>query len=375
MPWADATASVLSHAMQRGSLVFDVGAMRETASGGVACFRAARARRALPPLGCARRPRGALDRGGAPRGHDRRGPRERRLGGARARERGSFGARGRRAAEGGGAAERGHRGSHARGGRRAGRDSRAKAGHGAGGDLTRDPEGRPRGLSASGQGGGGLPRSHAGEAPGRCGRSRRGRAARPGRIHRRSADRQRLRGPGGGAGHPAHGPRARGDHPRERARDRARRGDPGTRSAHHTRGLRRRRRGLSRGHVAPGASHRRGRWQADARGRSRPAHDAPQKPAARVRARRGRAVRPLDSNGCAEARGPRRAGSKHPVREAGGGRLGCRTRGRAISPRAARRSGGRCDAARGTATPRGRRPPAFRAPRGRRPGRPRATGP
>src|SRR5579884_191070 len=37
--WDDARASVLSHAMQRGSLVFDVGALRETARG-PALFRA-----------------------------------------------------------------------------------------------------------------------------------------------------------------------------------------------------------------------------------------------------------------------------------------------------------------------------------------------
>jgi branched-chain amino acid aminotransferase len=35
----EARVSVLSHAIQRGSLVFDVGAMRETVAGGVACFR------------------------------------------------------------------------------------------------------------------------------------------------------------------------------------------------------------------------------------------------------------------------------------------------------------------------------------------------
>ena len=40
IPWEEARASVLSHSMQRGSLVFDVGAMRETARGGVALFRA-----------------------------------------------------------------------------------------------------------------------------------------------------------------------------------------------------------------------------------------------------------------------------------------------------------------------------------------------
>lgn len=40
VPWADARTSVLSHAMQRGSLVFDVAALYETADGGVACFRA-----------------------------------------------------------------------------------------------------------------------------------------------------------------------------------------------------------------------------------------------------------------------------------------------------------------------------------------------
>lgn len=39
VPLEDARVSVLSHAMQRGSLVFDVGALRETAQGGVACFR------------------------------------------------------------------------------------------------------------------------------------------------------------------------------------------------------------------------------------------------------------------------------------------------------------------------------------------------
>jgi branched-chain amino acid aminotransferase len=39
IPWDEARVSVLSHAMQRGSLVFDVGAMRETARGGVALFR------------------------------------------------------------------------------------------------------------------------------------------------------------------------------------------------------------------------------------------------------------------------------------------------------------------------------------------------
>ncbi|MGA3121257.1 MAG: aminotransferase class IV [Polyangiaceae bacterium] len=38
--WDDARASILSHAMQRGSLVFDVAALRETAGGGIACFRA-----------------------------------------------------------------------------------------------------------------------------------------------------------------------------------------------------------------------------------------------------------------------------------------------------------------------------------------------
>jgi branched-chain amino acid aminotransferase len=36
----EARVSVLSHAIQRGSLVFDVGSMRETEQGGVACFRA-----------------------------------------------------------------------------------------------------------------------------------------------------------------------------------------------------------------------------------------------------------------------------------------------------------------------------------------------
>jgi branched-chain amino acid aminotransferase len=39
VPGDEARVSVLSHAMQRGSLVFDVGALRETAGGGVACFR------------------------------------------------------------------------------------------------------------------------------------------------------------------------------------------------------------------------------------------------------------------------------------------------------------------------------------------------
>jgi branched-chain amino acid aminotransferase len=39
VPWEEARATVLSHAMQRGSLVFDVGAIREAARGGVACFR------------------------------------------------------------------------------------------------------------------------------------------------------------------------------------------------------------------------------------------------------------------------------------------------------------------------------------------------
>jgi branched-chain amino acid aminotransferase len=37
--WDEARASMLSHAAQRGSLVFDVGAMRQTASGAAACFR------------------------------------------------------------------------------------------------------------------------------------------------------------------------------------------------------------------------------------------------------------------------------------------------------------------------------------------------
>jgi branched-chain amino acid aminotransferase len=36
----EARVSVLSHAMQRGSLVFDVASLHETATGGVACFRA-----------------------------------------------------------------------------------------------------------------------------------------------------------------------------------------------------------------------------------------------------------------------------------------------------------------------------------------------
>jgi branched-chain amino acid aminotransferase len=40
VPWADARASVLCHAMQRGSLVFDVAAIYETASGAAHCFRA-----------------------------------------------------------------------------------------------------------------------------------------------------------------------------------------------------------------------------------------------------------------------------------------------------------------------------------------------
>jgi branched-chain amino acid aminotransferase len=40
VPAGEARASVLSHAMQRGSLVFDVAALRETEGGGVACFRA-----------------------------------------------------------------------------------------------------------------------------------------------------------------------------------------------------------------------------------------------------------------------------------------------------------------------------------------------
>ncbi len=39
VPRAEATVSALSHSMQRGSLVFDVGAVRETARG-LACFRA-----------------------------------------------------------------------------------------------------------------------------------------------------------------------------------------------------------------------------------------------------------------------------------------------------------------------------------------------
>src|ERR1700677_1783593 len=39
VPAEDARVSVLSHAMQRGSLVFDVGALRETRQAGVACFR------------------------------------------------------------------------------------------------------------------------------------------------------------------------------------------------------------------------------------------------------------------------------------------------------------------------------------------------
>lgn len=40
VPWTDARTSVLSHAMQRGSLVFDVASLHETAGGTVACFRA-----------------------------------------------------------------------------------------------------------------------------------------------------------------------------------------------------------------------------------------------------------------------------------------------------------------------------------------------
>jgi branched-chain amino acid aminotransferase len=39
VPAKEASASVLSHSMQRASLVFDVGAMRELAGGGVALFR------------------------------------------------------------------------------------------------------------------------------------------------------------------------------------------------------------------------------------------------------------------------------------------------------------------------------------------------
>jgi branched-chain amino acid aminotransferase len=39
VPWDSAGVSVLSHSMQRGSLVFDVGVLRETARGGVALFR------------------------------------------------------------------------------------------------------------------------------------------------------------------------------------------------------------------------------------------------------------------------------------------------------------------------------------------------
>jgi branched-chain amino acid aminotransferase len=38
VPWEQAEVSVLGHSIQRGSLVFDVGAIRETAAG-VACFR------------------------------------------------------------------------------------------------------------------------------------------------------------------------------------------------------------------------------------------------------------------------------------------------------------------------------------------------
>jgi len=38
--WNDARVSVLSHSMQRGSLVFDVAAIRQTTGGGIACFRA-----------------------------------------------------------------------------------------------------------------------------------------------------------------------------------------------------------------------------------------------------------------------------------------------------------------------------------------------
>ncbi|HXX68623.1 MAG TPA: aminotransferase class IV [Polyangiaceae bacterium] len=40
VPWIEARTSVLCHAMQRGSLVFDVAALHETAGGTVACFRA-----------------------------------------------------------------------------------------------------------------------------------------------------------------------------------------------------------------------------------------------------------------------------------------------------------------------------------------------
>lgn len=40
VPWSEARTSVLCHAMQRGSLVFDVAALHETADGTVACFRA-----------------------------------------------------------------------------------------------------------------------------------------------------------------------------------------------------------------------------------------------------------------------------------------------------------------------------------------------